>query len=163
MNSKEILKSSLGLTNMVLHSYLGDMDDSDLMKRPGIGCNHIAWQLGHLIASNTNILNMVAPGMAPELPTGFAEKHSNESKNCNEAAQFYSKQQYMDLMKKLDDALIAAIDQASEADLDKPSPESFRSWCPRLGDIFVLLVSHPLMHAGQWVPVRRMLEKPVVM
>ena len=162
MNSQDTLKSTLGITNMVLGSYLGDMNGSDLLKRPGLGCNHIAWQLGHLITSNTNILNMVAPGMAPELPVGFAEKHTKEKNGSDEATDFYSKQEYLDLMKKLDAALIAAIDRSSEADLDKPSPESFRSWCPKIGDMYVLLVTHSLMHVGQWVPIRRVLGKPVV-
>ncbi len=162
MNSQAILKSTQGITNMVLSSYLSDLVDSDLMKRPGAGCNHIAYQLGHLIASNTSILNLVAPGTAPELPAGFAEKHSKEKNSCDDAKQFNSKQEYLDLMKQLDAAVLAAIEKASDADLDKPSPESFRSWCPKLGDMYVLLVTHSLMHAGQWVPIRRMLDKPVV-
>lgn len=162
MNSQAILKSTLGMTNMVLSTYLSDLSDGDLLKRSGKGCNHIAWQLGHLIASNTSILNLVAPGTAPELPTGFAEKHTKDKSSCDDAAQFCSKQEYLELMKRLDEALLAAIDKTSEADLDQPSPESFRSWCPTIGNMYVLLVTHSLMHAGQWVPIRRMLDKPIL-
>lgn len=162
MNSKDILKSTLGINNLVLSSYLGDLSDSDLMTRPGAGCNHIAWQLGHLIASNSDILNLVAPGAAPVLPAGFAEKHAKDQNGCDDPTQFCRKNEYVEMMKQLDTALIGAIDKSSEADLEQPSPEKFRAWCPKVGDIYVLLVTHSLMHVGQWVPVRRMLGKPVV-
>ncbi|MDZ4849165.1 MAG: DinB family protein [Pirellulaceae bacterium] len=162
MNSRDILKSTLGITNMVINSYIGDMSDSDLLKRPGVGCNHIAWQLGHLIKSNCDILNQIAPGSSPALPANFAENHAKSNNSSDDASQFCGKNEYLDLMKKLDAALIASIDKTSDADLEQPSPESFRSWCPKLGDMYVLLVTHSLMHAGQWVPVRRMLDKPVV-
>ncbi len=162
MNCQDILKSTLGITKMVLSSYLGDMTDADLMKRPGSGCNHIAWQLGHLIASNSDILNLVAPGTSPALPAGFAEKHAKDQNGCDDASQFSSKSEYTEMMNQLDAALTAAIDKTSESDLDQPAPERFRSWCPKVGDVYVLLVTHSLMHVGQWVPVRRMLGKPVV-
>lgn len=162
MRSQDILKSTQGITNMVLNSYLGDMSDGDLLKRPGADCNHIAWQLGHLIASNTDILNLVSPGAAPELPAGFADKHSKETDRIEDPSQFYTKDEYLGMMKQFDQALTTAIDKSTEADLDQPSPERFRAWCPKVGDVFVLLVTHSLMHAGQWVPVRRILGKPIV-
>ena len=51
MNAKDAIRSSGNLSTMVLKTYISDLDDADLMRRPGEGCNHLAWQLGHLIAS----------------------------------------------------------------------------------------------------------------
>ena len=71
MKAQDVLKASLKTTQMIFQSYVSDLTDTELLERPGPGCNSVAWQLGHLISSNTSILNMIAPGAAPTLPTGF--------------------------------------------------------------------------------------------
>ena len=50
-----------------------------------------------------------------------------------------------------------------ESEFDKPAPEDFRSFCPTMGDMFTLIATHPMMHAGQFVVVRRQLGKPILM
>jgi hypothetical protein len=162
MNAKDTLKQALATTNMVVSSYLQDLTDADLLIPPAPGCNHIAWQLGHLIQSNVSILESIAPGLAPKLPEGFGEKHTKETAQSVDPAAFHSKAEYEALMQKVNDSVVAAIDKMSESDLDQPSPEHWRSMFPRVGDIVVLLTSHAMMHAGQWVPLRRKLNKPVV-
>ena len=72
MNTKDAIRQTYDLSHRVVNGYLGDFTDEELMQRPGEGCNHVAWQLGHLISSECSLLNMVAPGAAPELPEGFA-------------------------------------------------------------------------------------------
>ena len=62
MNAKDAIRSSANLSSMVLKTYVSDLDDADLMRRPGDGCNHLAWQLGHLISSEVQLLENVAPG-----------------------------------------------------------------------------------------------------
>ena len=39
-----------------------DLSDADLLVRPAPSANHIAWQLGHLIASERNLVEAAAPG-----------------------------------------------------------------------------------------------------
>lgn len=162
MNGPTVLRHTLKITNMVLQSYLGDLTDAELLTRPGAGCNHIAFQLGHLLVSNCDLLNSVAPGAAPALPAGFAEQHAKEAAACNDPAKFCTKQQYLDLFAQLDAAVNAALDKTSDADLSQPAPEKWRAWFPTVGDVWVLIVTHALMHAGQFVPARRALGKPVV-
>jgi hypothetical protein len=55
------------------------------------------------------------------------------------------------------------LDTFSESDLDKEGPEAMRSFCPTVGDFFTLIATHPMMHAGQFVIVRRQLGKPILM
>ena len=133
------------------------------MRRPADGCNHLAWQLGHLIASEGMLLDSIAPGAAAALPEGFAEKHSKESAGDDNAANFCTKQEYLDLMDKMREATAAALGNMSEDDLDAPAPEQFREIFPTVGTICVLIATHQMMHAGQFVPVRRALGKEVVM
>jgi hypothetical protein len=148
---------------MVLKSYVGDLSDADLLKRPHAGCNHLAWQLGHLIAAECQLLNMLRPGTAPELPAGFAEQHSKERTADDNAANFFTKDEYLALYDKVREATHAALDTVTDPELDQPNPkEDFRSMFPTVGSMYVLLATHPMMHAGQFVPVRRELGKPVV-
>ena len=163
MNAKDAIRSSANLSAMVLKTYISDLDDADLMRRPGEGCNHLAWQLGHLISSEVQLLDSVAPGQASELPEGFAEAHSKEACSKDDPADFHAKDTYVELFDKVRAASLAALDAKSEDDLDKPAPEDFRKFCPTLGDMFTLIATHPMMHAGQFVVVRRQLGKPILM
>lgn len=162
MNAKDVLKSTLNFSQTVLSKYIGDLTDAELMMRPVPGCNHVAWQLGHLISSECSLLNMLRPGSAPELPAGFAEQHSKDTAGSDDPAKFGTKQQYLDLTEQVHAATLQLLADYPEADLDLPGPERMRNLCPTMGSIFQLIATHPLMHAGQFVPVRRALGKPVV-
>lgn len=162
MNTQEAIHAAMDLSLMVFKGYLGDLDDADLMERPGEGCNHLAWQVGHLTASEVSLLEGIFPGKAAELPAGFAEAHSKEAVGSDDAAQFCTKAEYLELMDQVRAATQSALDDLSEQDLDAPAPEHLRSFCPTVGHVFVLIATHHMMHAGQFVPVRRRLGKPVM-
>jgi hypothetical protein len=163
MNTQDAITKTLKSSSAVLHRYVDDFSDAELMQRPGPGCNHIAWQLGHLIASENQLLEMVAPGAGVELPAGFVEQHSKEKKDDDNPEHFLSKQSYQELFEKVHAASYAAIAKMSDAELDKPGPARFQPMFPTVGDVVILIATHGLMHAGQFVPVRRKLGKPVVM
>lgn len=163
MNAKDAIRSSTNVSSMVLKTYISDLDDADLMCRPGEGCNHLAWQLGHLISSEVQLLEGVAPGKGAELPAGFAEAHSKDACGSDDPQGFQTKATYVELFDKVRAASLAALDDYPEADLDKPAPETFRAFCPTMGDMFTLIATHPMMHAGQFAVVRRQLGKPILM
>ena len=163
MNAKDAIRSSANFSSMVLKAYISDLDDADLMRRPGDGCNHLAWQLGHLISSEVHLLEQVAPGQGTVLPDGFAEAHSKEACDNDDPAKFHGKQAYIDLFDKVRAASLAALDAYPPSELDNPAPEDFRDFCPTKGDMFTLIATHPMMHAGQFVVVRRQLGKPILM
>ena len=162
MNGQEAIRATFGVSSMVLKSYLSDLTDEELLTRPSSGCNHVAWQLGHLISSECQLLESVCPGAAVELPAGFAEQHSKETVGEDDPAKFCTKQEYLDLLDKVQTNSMAALDQTSESELDRPGPEHFQQMFPTVGHIFLLIATHGLMHAGQFVPVRRALGKPIV-
>jgi hypothetical protein len=162
MNAKDVLKMQMDMGLMVLKTYVGDLSDADLLLRPGPGCNHLAWQLGHLVSSEAYLLNTVCPGAAAELPAGFAEGHTKETVGVDDPAKFQSKQQYLDLFDRQRAATLAALEKLPEGDLERPSPPAFVKRFPTVGALLGLIASHPLMHAGQFVAVRRRLGKPVL-
>ncbi len=163
MNTQDAIRASADLCRMVLKSYVGDLEDSELMKRPGEGCNHLAWQLGHLISSECDLLEVVKPGASIDLPEGFKETHSTDNVGENDPAKFNTKAQYLELFDKVYDATLAALATASDEELDAPAPDNFKDFAPTIGHVYALIATHPMMHAGQFVPVRRALGKPVLM
>jgi uncharacterized damage-inducible protein DinB len=162
MNAKDVIRQTMTMGSTVLDKYVSDLTDADLMRRPHAGCNHLAWQLGHLIASESQLINMVAPGQGGELPAGFAEAHAKDQKDNDNPAAFRTKQEYLDLYQQVRAASHKALDALPEERLDEPGPERMRSVFPTVASFFVLIGTHPLMHAGQFVPVRRELGKPVL-
>ena len=161
MNAKDVLKAQMDLGDYVLKTYLGDLSDADLMTRPTVGSNHLAWQIGHLINSEKQLLEMVCPGAGAALPAGFAEQHGKESTGCDDPAKFLTKAKYLELFDLQRAATKAALDALPDADLDKPGPPSFQM-CPTVGLVFNLLAGHVTMHSGQIAAARRVLGKPVV-
>jgi hypothetical protein len=152
----------MDMSLFVLNKYIGDLGDADLMRRPAAGCNHLAWQLGHLISSESQLVDSICPGKGGKLPEGFTAAYSKEAREVDDPAKFHTKKEYEDLFAKVRAATVAALQELPDAQLDAPGPEMFRKRFPRVGDLFNLIATHPLMHAGQFVIVRRQLGKPIV-
>ncbi len=161
MNTKDAIRNTIDTSDMVIGAYIGDLDDSDLLVRPVEGMNHIAWQLGHLIASERRFVEMVKPGSCPALPAGFEEGHGRESFKIDDPSKFLSRARYQELWKAQRDATKAVLDSLDESDLGRTDPETFPPFAPSVGALLNLCGTHALMHAGQFVAVRRKLGKPV--
>ena len=161
MDAKDALRSSMTMGLFVLEKYVSDMTDAELMSRPP-GCNHLAWQIGHLISSESGLVNMMRPGQGAPLPEGFREAHAKENTGSDDPAQFRTKQEYLDLYHRVREQTLKVLDTMTDDDLAAAGPEAFRNVFPRVLDMFNLIGTHPLMHAGQFAVVRRQLGKPVV-
>jgi hypothetical protein len=122
----------------------------------------LAWQLGHLISSSVDLLHGIAPDKAITLPPGFKEQHSKEVVGSDDPDRFLTKAQYQALLTNVRESTAAAIDSFSDADFDRPGPEWLRPMFPTVGNVLTLISAHPLMHAGQFVVVRRKLGKPIL-
>ena len=160
--AKNIIKSSLDMSAFCVNSYLEDLSDEDLLKRPVDGANHIAWQLGHLITSEHGLINMVCPDSMPDLLDGFAACYTKETSTFNDASAFHEKDVYRAEMNKQRAGTLAALEKLSEPDLELPAPEQIREYSPTVGATFALQATHWMMHSGQWVIVRRILGRPAL-
>lgn len=161
MTAKDAIRHTLDFCRHVLLQYVEDMSDADLLVRPVPSANHVAWQMGHLIVTERDILAALGR-LTPPLPSGFEQAHGSENARSDDRSRFYTKKEYLDLMKKLRDATLLALDALPATDLDRPAPESMRSYAPTIGAALILLGTHELMHAGQFVTVRRKLGKPIL-
>jgi hypothetical protein len=153
------IKHELNLPAFVVQGYLGDLTDEDLMRRPAPNANHIAWQLGHLIEAEHNLNNMVCPDSMPALPEGFAEKHKKETATSDDASAFCTKDEYLKLMEEQRAGTLALLDRLSDDELEKPAPDDIQKFGATVGAVIAGQSAHWMMHAGQWVIVRRQLGK----
>ena len=135
----------------------------NILVRPVPNANHIAWQLGHLVNSESGLLKDYLPaGTYPELPAGFADRHNKSTASSDSAKGFGTKKEYLDLFNKLRSATITALDKMPEKDLDTPTKGDMAKFAPTVGALLVLQSNHTLMHMGQFTVVRRKLGKPVI-
>jgi hypothetical protein len=145
--------------DMVSMAYLEDLTDQEMMRRPCPGCNHINWQVGHLIATENGMLTKIAPNTTPPLPAGFAEKYSKDTATSDDPKSFCNKDELLRAHRQQRAATLATLDKLSDEQLDAPSGFDF---APTIGSLLSMQGSHWLMHAGQWAVVRRQLgRKPL--
>lgn len=163
MNGPAALQSALKATQFLFNTYLEDLSDEDLLVRPVPEANHLAWQIGHLIAAEPHLIRDPYPDAAyPDLPNGFADKHTKDTAGNDDPSAFYSKKEYTDLFNQVREVTIALVGNLSEQDLDRPTPGKMAPFAPTLGDMLVLVSNHTLMHGGQFSVVRRKLGKPIL-
>ena len=160
MDAKSAIKTALASAEMISMAYLDDLTDEELMTRPAPGCNHLKWQIGHLIASENQMINGCVPGALPDLPEGFNDRYSKEQAASDDASAFDSKEELMRLYRQQRDATLAALDNLDESALENEAPESMRSYAPTVATAFIMQDTHWMMHAGQWAVARRNLGRP---
>ena len=161
MTGSEVIRNTIEMSQSVLNAYLGDLTDEELLVRAVPKSNHIAWQLGHLIAAEHEMITAGGFEM-PALPNGFNDQYSPETSLLDDAAKFLKKGEYLQLLGGQREGTMAALATMSETDLEKPTPESMHAYAKTLGELFNMIGIHQMMHVGQFVQVRRKLEKPII-
>ncbi|MHC5542391.1 DinB family protein [Singulisphaera rosea] len=163
MTAKDVIRQTYAMADRFVSLYVGDLDDAEIRMTPVEGMNSIAWQLGHLILSESRMLDRLVPGSSPKLPEGFDVQHGREDMSAIDPKGFLTKADYLELAKAQREATKALLDQVSEEELDAPGPEASRKTCPTVGSLYQLMGTHVLLHVGQFVAVRRALKKPVAL
>ena len=159
MNSKAAIKICIDTADMVCGAYLGDLTDSEMMQRPHPACNHINWQVGHLIVAEHQMMSKAQGYSMPALPAGMAEMYSKETQGSDDSSQFMAKSALMAAMQEQRAGTLKILEQISEAELDTATGIDY---APTIASLLSMQGSHWMMHAGQWVIVRRNLGKAVV-
>lgn len=162
MTAKDVLTGALKMTLGLVESSLADLSDADLQVSPVTGANNIAWQIGHLIASekalgtNMGISYPVLPPAVEALAPGSSAKSHGQGGNL-------PKDEYLSLFKRVRATTLGGLEKLGDADLDKPNDGPMKGFAPTYGALFNLVGIHTMMHCGQFSVVRRALGKPVLM
>jgi hypothetical protein len=162
MTGVEVANLGLSSTKDLLKWYLGDLSDKDLQFWPTQDANNIAWQVGHLIASERFLLSILPGATYPELPAAFDGLQAGASAKSKPDGGGLTKAEYVRWFETIRDASIANVARLMDADLDKPNTGPLAQFAPTLGALIVTVAHHTLMHGGQFTVIRRMLGKPVL-
>jgi hypothetical protein len=159
MQTKDALRQGIEFCHLVTRMYIADLEDAQLLVRAVPGTNHIAWQLGHLIRSTRQMVAALGH-QPPALPDGFEAAYTKDTAAFDDPARFATTTEYLALADQMKAASLAAVDATPEEQFDAPGPEEMREYAPTVAAVLTLLGTHWLMHAGQFVPIRRVLGKP---
>lgn len=169
MNSKQVIRETLAMADLVAQAYLADLSDGDLLEKPHASCNCINWQIGHLILSEHTHMGRIDPSFMPKLPGKFELIYAKPSSGIIDSDsvlshsastdQLLDKKTLMDCFHQQRQATLRLLDLQSDESLDAPTGVPYATTRAAL---FHLQGAHWLMHSGQWVIVRRQLGKPVV-
>ena len=157
MTAKDVLRLTINMGRMITTSYLNDLTDEDLLHRPHPDCNHINWQLGHLIASEHGLINKAVPNGMPPLPAGFADRYSRTTARSNDPAAFLTKSELLAAYETQRAGTLAALDRIDDAEFARATGIEY---APTVAALFEMQGSHWIMHAGQWAVIRRQLGRP---
>jgi len=160
MNTREAFQPGINMGQFLVEAYLNGLSDADLLVRAVPGTNHIAWQLGHAIESEHDMIEAIVPGSMPELPAGFRERHTKDKAKSDNPQDFFKKDEYLKAFNEQRAGTLKALARMSDADFDKPSPEPMQSYAKNLGEVFSMQGTHWVMHAAQWALIRRKLGHP---
>ncbi len=163
MTAVDLLKYGLGLSQQIIGGALKDIKDEDLSQRPGPDSNTLAWQLGHIISSEKEMLQNFPGFKYPDLPAGFSEKHANKPEiTKSDAPTGFTVADYVAQMNAIREATMARVAQLTDKDLDHPSEGGIKEMAPTLGTVLELAAQHFTMHSGHLSVLRRKLGKPVL-
>ena len=148
------------LQTVLMH--LSDFSDADMFVRPCAGANHAAWQMGHLIVAESNIVNGCWPDAVPTVPAEFAAKFGKGTSTIDTPSAFVSKDQIIQAFSTARGNTIAWVKTLHQEDLNKTISGSMAKWVPTIGHLVFALPNHATMHVGQFQVIRRKLGKPVL-
>ena len=127
---------------------------------PVEGMHPIALQLGHLINAEHMFKEMVEPGSAPPLPDGLqgGPRHQEAGRR---RLPLQDQGRVSQALGRAAAATKALLDRISDADLDDNRGGKLPPWAPTVAAVLNMVGMHALNHSGQFVAVRRKLNKPI--
>jgi hypothetical protein len=160
MHAKQLIRENLDLADKTTVLLLEGLSDDDLLVRSVPGANHVNWMLGHLVASENQMVDWVKLGVMPALPAGFAERYDPKRSQIEDLTGWVVKDELLRLMREQRAGTLRALEATTDAELAAPGPEFIQSIVQTNAGIFELVAAHWQNHTGQWSVVRRKLGKP---
>ncbi len=151
------------MVRRMLKGYLTDLTPDQWFWTPGEGLTHIAWQIGHLAASEYALLLKRVRGVEEAdkrfMPDEFFAHFSRGSTPTPEPAANPPVEEILRTFDDVHDRCIAAVEGYDEGQLDQPLDQPHPVFTTKLAAIEYQPV-HEAMHIGQIVLLRRLMGKP---
>ncbi len=124
--------------------------------------NHAMWFAGHMASADNFFVGVVSPDKATTLPPGYKEMFGMGSKPSPKPGDYPPPEEVLKVVRDRRQALLAALDSLSEADLAK-QPKDAPDFFKDMASVFELAIWHEGIHTGQISIARRALGHPPLM
>lgn len=161
MNTIEFIKNGLGSSKQWVCGLLDDMRETPFVEATP-GGNHPLWILGHLIVSESFLLDQCLqgkPNRFPELAELFGQGTTPTTNPENYPT-------YDELRPKFDairEDSLAYLEQLSDDDLDQATHHTENPFFATVGNCYLAMIMHPMNHSGTVTAARHAAGKPPLM
>jgi|WetSurMetagenome_2_1015567.scaffolds.fasta_scaffold146192_3 hypothetical protein len=155
MSIKEHLLYMLKTNLMLAHGLLDDITEDESMVRGKDKCNHIRWQIGHLIHCDHYSLSLM--GHKVEDYDKYAKKYGGGSEISENAADYPGMKELRAELYKSHEQMIDFISTVAESDFEKTIGEGDKARPVWNGLTF--LAMHEFYHNGQIANTRKALGR----
>lgn len=157
MSLKERLRRQLVSTRQLSERLLADFrTPQEWVHQVHPGCNHALWFAGHMANTDNFLLSLVAPERSVALGD-FGKRFGMGSQPASQPELYPPSDQVVETMRERRRTLLGALEELSDADLSRPTPQGVPEFLPDLASVFEMANWHEAMHAGQLSVVRRAL------
>ncbi|MEM8945237.1 MAG: DinB family protein [Planctomycetota bacterium] len=165
MQTLALLRFQIEMSKNMTAALLADMLDAPMTAPTPNGGNHPTWVAGHLAYSEANLIHHMIEGETNPL-IEWKERFGAGSEPTDDADHYPP---LTELLAKWDEVrahTVHVLDSLTEADLDKPSPNSppgREAFFGTFGKVLSMVALHPLMHRGQVADARRAARREKMM
>ena len=156
MKTADFIKMSLDSSKDWVTGLLSDMEDAPLVQPTSNGGNHPLWILGHLVCSESALLDQFIEGKPNRFPA-LGELFSNGTTPAPDADKYPPMEELFAKFDAIRADTLAYLETLSDDDLDKPShaPTEFGAEFATIAGCFAAMIAHVMNHAGQVADARR--------
>ncbi len=155
MTTIDFIRMSLHTSKAWAEKLLDDMRDAPLTRPTASGGNHPLWLLGHLVRSESDLLDGFILGQSNRFPelAQFAMTSTPMSDTNDQPTM----EELFTKFAAIRAATLAHLDTLTESDLDRPShaPKELGPAFATVGACFAAMCSHVSFHSGQAADARR--------
>ena len=165
MQSKELLRAGLQLSDQLVLPMLEDLKGEPLAAPTANGGNHPWWIAGHLTFGEGNLFWNYMRG-EPNPVAEWKDFFDGGTQPCPEGKQYPPYEELLGKYRELREQTLTLLDSLREQDLDQPSKnvsEELRGFFGTYRQCFLVAILHGMMHRGQLADVRRSLGRGVLM
>ncbi|MBX3367543.1 MAG: DinB family protein [Phycisphaeraceae bacterium] len=141
---------------------IGSMPDEHALSQLHGADNHAAWTLGHQALSRAWFASSIS-GVMPPIPETYSSLFGGKSKPSADPGMYPSLDELRTNYRSSLDALIAAAESLTDADLGKPAHGDSGGWLTTRLDAVLKAAWHEGWHGGQIATLRRGLGLPPLM
>ena len=156
MKTTDFIKQALESSRGWALGLITDMQDAPLTTPTSQGGNHPLWVVGHIVHSESNLLDGFILGQPNRFPE-WEGLFSMGSTPSNDASQYPTMDELLGKFEEMRAASLAHLNTLSDDDLDQPShaPPEYADFFGTVGACYAAMITHVGFHAGQVADARR--------